>query len=212
MPELTDALEALMAQHRRIGSPVPDYLRSGQLAGTVNETIRATVGLDAPQDLLGLFAWRDGIDNETWERDDVATGFARLFGDTHFAPLADAIGEHRERIETDELVARYSTPDAALVTWKPSWFPAFCRGWDTYAVECDPTGTDLGRIYDPAWEPPIAIGPGPRFRDLLHLVESAVRRFESGGYWWNPADRFLEERADVLRPLYEREIAEARRS
>jgi hypothetical protein len=208
--ELTDALEALMAQHRRIGSPVPDYLRPGLPVSTVRETIVTAVLLDAPDDLLELFAWHDGIDEESWQRDDVGTGFARVFGDTYFAPLADAIGEYRERIETDEMVARYSTPDAALVTWKPSWFAAFCRGWDTSAVECDPASTDLGRVYDPAWEPPIDIGPGPRFRDLPHLVEAAVRRFESGGYWWNPANRFLEERADVLRPLYEREIAEAR--
>ena len=100
-------------------------------------------------------------------------------------------------------------PGAAQPTWKPSWFPAFCRGWDTYAVECRQARADVGRVYDPAWEPPSGAGP-PRFRNLEHLVASAIRRFEAGGYTWNPATRFLDERTEVLRPLYEREIAEAR--
>jgi hypothetical protein len=207
--ELTNALEALMAQHRRIGSPVPDYLRPGLAAATVRETIAKAVGIDASDDLLELFGWHDGVDDASWQRDGVGMGFARLFGDTYFAPLSDAVDEYRSRIATDEQVALYSTPETALVTWKPSWFPAL-DGWDTYGVECDFASPDRGRVYDPAWEPPVDIGHGPRFRDLLHLVESAIRRFESGGYWWNPVDRFLEERADVIRPLYEREIAEAR--
>jgi hypothetical protein len=45
---------------------------------------------------------------------------------------------------------------------------------------------------------------------MLHLVESAIRRFEAGGYWWDAEARFLEERREVLEPLYELEIAEAR--
>ena len=209
MPALTDDLEALLAQHRRIGSPLPDYLRPGLATDTARKNIVAAIGSEVPDDLLELFGWHDGIDDAAWQRDGACLGFARLFGDTHFAPLADAIVEYRERIETDEQVARYSMVGAAQPTWKPSWFPAFCRGWDTYAVECRQARADVGRVYDPAWEPPSGAGP-PRFRNLEHLVASAIRRFEAGGYTWNPATRFLDERTEVLRPLYEREIAEAR--
>jgi hypothetical protein len=208
--ELTDALDGLMAQHRRIGSPVPAYLRPGQAADHVLEQIVTTVGADPPADAIDLFAWHDGIDNEAWERDDIATGFARLFGDAHFAPLTDAIREYHERIETDETTARYSMPGDAPQTWKPSWFPAFCQGWETYGIECDRDSGNRGRIYDPSWDPPIDVAAGPRFRDLLHLVQSALRRFEAGGYAWDTATRFLEERREVLEPLYELEIAEAR--
>jgi hypothetical protein len=208
--ELTDSLEALLAEHRRIGSPVAAYLRPGQPADRVRGQIVALVGADPPTDAVDLFAWHDGIDNERWEKDDVGTGFARLFGDTHFAPIADAVKEYRERLETDARTASYAIDGAAAPTWKPSWFPLFCQGWDTYGIECDPASPDLGRIHDPAWEPPHGVGPGARFRDLAHLVQSVIRRVEAGGYTWDPETRFLEERAEILEPLYEREIAEAR--
>jgi hypothetical protein len=208
--ELSAGLEELMAQHRRIGSPVPDYLRPGQPAERVRDGVVATVGVDPPAGAIDLFVWHDGIDNEAWERDDVGTGFARLFGDTYFAPLADAIRHYRDRIETDEMTARYSLPGEAVQTWKPSWFPVFSEGWETYGIECDPGSPDRGHLYDPSWDPPASVGPGPRFRDMLHLVESAIRRFQAGGYTWDAATRFLEERREVLEPLYEREIAEAR--
>jgi len=208
--DLSDALETLIAEHLRIGSPVPAYLRPGQHADNVRKQIAALVGVDPPADAFDLFTWHDGIDNERWEKDGAGTGFARLFGDTHFAPIADAVKEYRDRIETDRRTAEYAIGGEAPQTWKPSWFPVFCGGWDTYGIECDPNNPDLGRIYDPAWDPPPGVRPGPRFRSLLHLVQSATRRFEAGGYSWDPATRFLEEQLEILDPLYEREIAEAR--
>ena len=209
MSDLTDALDALLAQHQRIGSPVPGYLRAGLPADSVAKRISASIGLDASPDVIALFAWHDGIDDAAWTRDGVGTGFARLFADAYFAPLDDALREYRERIEGDELTARYSTPGDAVETWRPSWFPVF-QGWDTYGVECDQRRPDYGRVYDPAWDPPTGVYPAPRFRDLLHLVGSAIRRFEADGYWWDPAARFLEVREQVLGPLYEREFTEAR--
>jgi hypothetical protein len=207
---LTDALDELMAQHRRIGSPVPEYLRPGLRTDDVRGQIVATVGVDPPSEAIDLFAWHDGTDHDAWRRDDAGTGFARLFGDTYFAPLADGVRGYHESIEIDETTALYSTPEAAPPTWGRSWFPVFSQGWETYGVECDPDSPARGRIYLPSWEPPIDVAPGPRFRDLLHLVESAIRRFQAGGYVWNPATRFLDERPELLEPLYEREIAEAR--
>jgi cell wall assembly regulator SMI1 len=210
MTELTEALDELMAQHRRIGSPVPGYLRPGLPADDVRRRIVATLGLDPPADVIDPFAWHDGIDEEAWRRDGAGTGFARLFGDAYLAPLADAIRHYRERIETDETTARYSMPGEALQTWKPSWFPVFSEGWETYGVECDPGSPNRGLVYDPSWDPPAGVGPGPRFRNLQHLLESVVRRFQAGGYEWNAETRFLDELREILEPLYEREIAEAR--
>jgi len=206
--ELTDALDELIEQHRRIGSPVPKYLRRGLSEDRVRRQIADAVGVDAHPSLVELFAWHDGLDNEAWERDGAGNGFARLFGDTHFAPLADAVGSYRESIEIDATTARYAGGEAP-VTWGPSWFPAFCEGWDVYGVECKP-GPESGFVFLPSWEPPPAIGPGPRFRSLQHLVDSAIRRFRLDGYWWNSAEGFLEERLEVLDPLYEQELTEAR--
>ena len=208
MSELTEALEALLREHARIGSPVPGYLRPGVPPDRVRSQIVDAIGLEPHPDLVELFGWHDGIDDEAWVRDAAGTGFARLFGDTHFAPLADAVASYRESIEIDATTALYS--DGAIETWKASWFPAFCQGWDTFGIECDPGSPNLGRVYHPSWEPPDAVGPGPRFRDLPHLVDSVTRRFQADGYWWNAGDGFLEERLEVLDQLYEREIAEAR--
>ena len=177
---------------------------------TVRQRISRSVGIEAAPEVVELFAWHDGIDDRAWTQDRVGTGFARVFGDAHFAPLDDAIREYRQRIEGDVVTARYASPGAAVTTWRRSWFPVFCQGWETYAVECDPERSDHRQVYDPAWEPPVGDYPAARFRDLLHLVEMVIRRFESDGYWWDPDARFLEERTEVLQPLAEREVAETR--
>jgi hypothetical protein len=208
MTDLVDALEALLAEHRRIGSPLPRYLRPGAPAAEVRRTIEAAVGSDPPDDLVELFAWHDGTDHDAWRRDDVAAGFARLFGDTYFAPLDDAVASRAESLEIEATVARHADPGSTIPIWRTPWFPAFSQGWEDYAVDCGDAGR--GRVYAPSWQPPPDVGPGPRFRDLRHLVDSVVRRFRAGAYAWDPAARFLEERIVVLEPLYEREIAEAR--
>ena len=210
MSELADALDALVAEHRRIGSPLPNYLRPGAPADVAREQIRATVGGQPPDDLVDLFSWHDGTDKDAWRRDEAGTGFARFFGDTHFATLATAVKVYADSIETDEITARYSMTGTAPQLWTPSWFPAFATG-DVVAVECDAASKDLGAVYDVNWHPPTSDVHVPRFRDLLHLAQSMVRRFEAGGYWWDPAERFLEEREKILDPLYLQEIAEARR-
>jgi hypothetical protein len=209
MSGLAAALDDLMSEHRRIGSPVPRYLRPGLPSEAVRERIVSELGLDPPDPVLELFAWHDGIDHDAWRGDDAAPGFARMFGDTYFAPVADAIGMYRESVEIDEATARFAFEDDVPRIWRPSWFPAFCDGWETYAVECGPESQDRGRVYDVHWQPPIDDPPRARFRDLQHLVESASRRFRAGGYYWDSAKRFLEEREDVLKPLYELEVKEA---
>jgi hypothetical protein len=206
--ELSDALDALLAEHTRIGSPAPGYLRPGLPADDVARQIAASVGFDPPAELTDLYAWHDGFDNDAWRRDDVAAGFARLFDDTYFAPLADAVASRRESIQIDETTATYAEPGTAPQSWKPSWFPAFCQGWDDYGVECQP-GLAHGRIYAPSWQPPAEFGPGPRFRDLQHLLESVIKRFQAGGYRWDRGQRFLVAEWDVIDRLAEVEGSEA---
>ena len=63
MSELVDALERLMVEHRRVGSPVPDYLLPGLDPAAIRARI-APHGLEPPDEAIELFAWHDGTDNE----------------------------------------------------------------------------------------------------------------------------------------------------
>jgi len=209
MSDLLDALERLLAEHRRIGSPVPDYLRPGGAGAEVIRAVEGTTGIAPPEDLVELFAWHDGIDNERWVRESAGTGFARLFGDTHFAPLEECVEAFHEAIEIDRQAAMYPPGDVDASIWQRSWFPVFTGGWETYTVECADDGL-RGRVYDVYWHPPIADPKEPRFLSLTHLVRSVVRRFEADGYWWDRSLHFLQERNNVLEPLYRLEVTEIR--
>src|SRR5262245_50068337 len=117
MSSLTDALDRLLLEHERVGSPVPRFLRSGLPPAIAQARIEAVLGIPPHPDLVELFAWHDGIDDERWAHEGAGTGFARMFADAHFAPLDDAIGEYRERLETDVLTARFSMDGTAPITW-----------------------------------------------------------------------------------------------
>ena len=90
---------------------------------------------------------------------------------------------------------------------RPAQYLGFSLAGETYAIECQ-AGSMRQRVFDVVWHPPIDTPPVPRFLDLTHLVSSVVRRFEAGGYWWDPSTRFLDERPDILLPLYEQERQE----
>jgi hypothetical protein len=209
MTELTDLLDRLLAEHRRIGSLLPDYLRPGLPEVTVERAVAGVHGLAPPPELVELFVWHDGIDEDRWVRDSAGTGFARLFGDTHFAPLDDCVRAYWEAIEIDRQAAMYAPGDVDATIWQRTWFPVFTGGWETYTVACGDAGPQ-GRVYDVYWHPPIDDPKEPRFLSLTHLVASVVRRFEADGYWLDPSNRFLMEREGVLEPLYRIEREEVR--
>jgi hypothetical protein len=209
MSDLLDALDRLLAEHRRIGSPVPDYLRPGVAGADVIRAVDGTTGFQPPDELVELFEWHDGIDNDRWVGDSAGTGFARLFGDTHFAPLDECVTAFHEAIEIDRQAAMYAPGDVDASIWQRSWFPVFTGGWETYTIECADAGL-RGRVHDVYWHPPIGDPKQPRFLSLTHLVRSVVRRFEADGYWWDPSLHFLQERTDVLEPLYRLEVTEIR--
>jgi hypothetical protein len=54
---LTDSLDALLAEHDRIGSPLRDQLIGGPPRSRVEEVVRG-VGLEPPADLIDFFSWR----------------------------------------------------------------------------------------------------------------------------------------------------------
>jgi hypothetical protein len=207
MSDLTDALDRLIDEHRRVGSPVAEFLRPGLDPGEGRSRL-AQLGLDARDELVDLYAWRDGSDEDAYRSTGAGIGYPRFFADVFFGSLSLAINLYRESLEIDRnLVATVGDEDAAI--WNPAWFPPFSGGTPVYAVDCGPSTPGAGLVYEVYWHPPNE-SIQPRFRDLLHLVESVIRRFEAGGYAWDRERRFLVGRDEVLSPLYDREIEEAR--
>ena len=200
-------LERLMLEHRRIGSPLPAYLRPGADGAVIRQRVEDLVAADPPAELIELFGWHDGTDHARWKADDAGVGYARFFGDAYFAPFADCERAYRQAIEIDESTALFAPDGLDASIWRKTWFPALSEGGETYAIECQ-AGSMRQRVFDVVWHPPIDTPPVPRFLDLTHLVSSVVRRFEAGGYWWDPSTRFLDERPDILLPLYEQERKE----
>ena len=208
MSELVDALERLMLEHRRIGSPVPDFLLPGLDPPAIRARI-ATLGLEAPDEAVELFAWHDGTDNDRYLSTGAGIGYARLFDDVFFGTLDEAIEYYGECLEIDRNVG--SMYEDYEPTWRLSWFPPFSGGLPTYGIECDAASPVRGMLFAPEWHPPIEEPIRPRFRSLTHLVQSVVRRFEADGYWWDSKVGFLMDRHEVLEPLYEQERLEASR-
>jgi hypothetical protein len=206
--DLTDALDRLIDEHRRIGSPLDRFLRPGISPDDARASL-AGLGLAPHEDLVELYAWHDGCDEDAYRDTGAGVGFPRLFANVFFGPVARAVVLYRESLEIDRnVVATYGDPDAA--TWRRTWFPPFSGGSPVYAVECDESAATAGAVYEVNWHPPLEDPIRPRFRDLTHLVESVERRFRAGGYWWDAEARFFKQRREVLEPLYEREMAEAR--
>lgn len=208
MSELVDALDRLMAEHRRIGSPVPDFLLPGIDPATIRARI-ATIGIDAPDEAVELFAWHDGVDNDRYVSTGAGIGYARLFDDVFFGTLDEVITYYGECLQIDRDVgAMY---DDYEPTWRLSWFPPFSGGLPTYGIESDPASPARGMVFEPWWHPPVEDPIRPRFRSLTHLVQSVVRRFEADGYWWDSDPGFLMNREAVIDPLIEQEKLEASR-
>jgi len=209
MSELVDALERLMLEHRRIGSQVPDFLLPGLDPETIRERI-ATLDIDPVAEVIDLFSWHNGTDNDRYLSSGAGIGYGRLFGDVFFGTLDEAIEYYGECLQIDRNVMEMY--EEAERTWPLSWFPPFSGGLPTYGIECDLASPTRGLVFEPWWHPPIEEPIRPRFRSLTHLVRSVVRRFEADGYWWDSTIGFLRTRDEVLEPLFKQERLEASRS
>jgi hypothetical protein len=208
MSALTEALDRLIEQHRRIGSPVDRFLRPGIDPGDARAGL-AALGIAPRDDLVELYTWHDGCDEDAYRDAGAGVGYPRLFANVFFGPFAMAVDHHRENLEIDRNTVAMSG-DPAAATWRINWFPPFSGGSPVYAVDCDESGPTPGAVYEVYWHPPIEEPVRPRFRDLTHLVQAVETRFHAGGYDWDRSTRILVARPEVLEPLYAREIAEAR--
>jgi hypothetical protein len=206
MSELVEALDRLVSEHRRIGSPMPDFLVPGIHPDDVRARL-GDLGLKPPEEVVELFAWHNGSDDSAFLDSGAGLGYPRPFDDVFFGTLDEAIAFYGDCLKIDRnVVATYGDPAAAI--WRLSWFPPFSGGLPSYGIECDPTVPSAGMVFEPQWHPPIEGSEHPRFRNLTHLVQSVVRRFEAGGYSWDRREGWLDENDKVLDRLRRLELEE----
>jgi len=210
MSRFTDALDALVDRHRRLGSSVPDYLRPGLDAPDVRSAI-GELGLNPTDELVELFVWHDGLDAGAWPRGAGKAGFPRIWGDAFFAPLTVAVETYRESIRIDQVAAETELRaygNAGPPTWNPEWFPAFSSGDETYGVDCG-SSPDRGLVFDVWWHPEDVDNPTrARFKNLTLMMEAILRRFDEGAYTWNPEIRWFDFDDAILDRLKTLELEE----
>ena len=153
MSEVVEALDRLVSEHRRVGSPTPDFLLPG-IDPDIIRTRLADLGMVAPVELVELFAWHNGSDEEAFRDSGAGMGYPRLFDDVFFGTLDEAGVLYEECLQIDrDVVATYGDPEAAI--WRLTWFPPFSGGRPAYGVECDPTMRSAGMVFEPQWHPPV---------------------------------------------------------
>ena len=184
---LTDSLEALVAEHDRIGSSLRDELRSGTPREQVEAAVRE-LGLIPPAELVEFFAWHDV---------DAAPGSAGRtdwFWPVGATRFVEAVDEYRHNValggaspaEVGDALGPTQPPSATFTGfWRTDWFPVF-GGGETYAIECpDGGGSSPGSIWRVNWH------PDPEFQtvrvaaSLTEFVDRGVELFRAGAYTWS---------------------------
>ena len=164
-----------------MGSPDGDYLRPGLARQDVERALQS-IGMPAPADVVDLYGWADGTDEEAWQRNATAgerLPFLRFLGDTYFPPLSDALTWYGNVQEVAAEVA-FASVDALVATdlWQPSWFPVFRPDRGEYAVVCAPDQPATVRRVD--WE---TAPNGRELASLTALIRSATAELRDEFVW-----------------------------
>ena len=195
MTELRESLDDLVAVHRRLGSPVGDYLRPGLPAADVERQFEA-LGLPAPPDVVDVYGWADGTDEEAWQGDARQAPFLRFIGDTYFPTLDSAAMWCRTVRELAASIAADSVgalePDAL---WHPSWFPIFRRDHGEFAVVC--SRAEAASVREVAWDMPEL---GRSFPNVTALIRAATDELREAFIWLADDRVLLRREVAELRP------------
>jgi hypothetical protein len=201
---LTDSLEALVAQHDRIGSPLRDELRPGISRARIEDAVRG-LGLTPNEELIDLFAWHDveallGSPNRIdwfWPAGALRLGEAVdeyrrsiAIGGVSAADVGDALGPEQ--------------PPTATFTgfWRTDWFPVMDGSPEKYAIECpDGGGSTPGAVWRVTWHPDSDFQTVRVAANLTEFVDRVVDVFRAGAYEWNAEYRAIMTVDDVFTRL-----------
>jgi hypothetical protein len=172
-------LDALLAAHDELGSPLSRCLRAGPPPVLIRERL-AGLGLRPPDEVVDWFAWREP-NRAAW----AATG---SHGDPAFfwagfpMTIDEAIREYDSYAsENPDLMDPEHDVDPAYEFWRPTWSPILWSGPGLFVVECGPDRPGaVRRIENDASDGPAA---PVLFPSLGELVDAATRAVRSSYEW-----------------------------
>jgi hypothetical protein len=184
---LSDSLEALVAEHDRIGSPLRDELRPGISRPQVEAAMRG-LGLTATGELLDLFAWHD------LEARTGSPGRIDWFWPAGGLRLVEAVDEYRRSVaiggvapaEIGDSLGPEQPPGATFTGfWRTDWFPVM--GPEVYAIECPGRGGSTpGAVWRVNWHPDSDFQTARVATALTEYINRVVDLFRAGAYRWDP--------------------------
>lgn len=204
---LVDSLEALLAEHDRIGSPLRSELGPGEPPERIADAVRG-LGLAPPGELVELFGWRQvrpellGAPRVAW------------FWPAQPRHLREAVDHYRQSIEIggitpaalEEVIRAGQPPEASFTGfWRTDWFPWLLGSPEEYAIECG-EGASEAPVWRVNWHPDPGFETTRIAPSVEDLIDRVVALFRAGAYAWNAqyrsvvpvdevfADRGLAER------------------
>ncbi len=203
---LAEALDQLVVEHDRIGSPLRSRLGPGVPRSKV-EAALGGLGLSAPGELVELFAWHE-IRDDPGDRSRI-----EWFWPAAPLRLDEAVRTYREVIQVgegaltraafDELVRSFDPRDSFNGFWRDDWFPILYASPEEYAIECGPDagGAAEAAVWRVTWHPDAGFPTMQLAPSLTAFVTRVVELFRLGGYVWNEEYRSLE----TIDEVFERE-------
>ena len=183
-----DSLEALVAEHDRIGSPLREELRPGTDRGRVEDAVR-TLGLDPAPELIDFFAWHDLAARPG------SPGRIDWFWPAGGLRLTEAVDEYHRSMalggvspaEVGDSLGPDQPPTAVFTGfWRTDWFPVLGGTPETYAIECpDGGGSTPGALWRVTWHPHSDFQTARVASSLTEFLDRVVDLFRSGAYRWD---------------------------
>jgi cell wall assembly regulator SMI1 len=175
MSDPVPALNGLLEEMTRRGSPLGSHLEPGMPAGQVPERIRDAGGEPHP-DVVALYAWHNGFDR--FRVPTSPNGMVSLVpSHQEFNALAEALDDFKQRRASAEKLSATPLRDTGggwtsidpEAAWSRAWFPVF-QGPGGEAIFIDNCEADNGSV----WLDPVQDAPRRLFDSLADAIE-AVR-------------------------------------
>ncbi len=182
------ALDLLIDEHERIGSPLRQYLRPGLDTQRIDATMRS-LDVGAPRAIGELWAAHDGVDHR--RADDDQRGGLFPAGNLSWFSFDRTAREY-------ELNLAQSTQSCGFLgqeTWKREWFPTFSIGGARWVAADLSTDEELILV---SFQDEL-VEPARTGMQLDGFPLALVEQFRSGAYRWvEPPQGFGLEYVDDL--------------
>jgi hypothetical protein len=184
-------LDRLVAAESDAGSPIAGYLRPGLSRVEVQSRMEAQ-DIDPPQELVDLYVWHDGVDQEAWSASGGQPAVLEFARYVFFPPMEEALLE-RSRIiaaaaELDRQLRASNLP-RDVDFWRSEWHPVFVFDVAHYAVDCG--HEHRGAIWM------VELPPSEReivYPSLFDMAETLARECTSGRAQWTAQSGWLLDR------------------